>query len=353
MRFFVLLLFYCTGALYAQETFRVITYNVENMFDTADNPAKEDNEFLPEGSHAWTPGRYYYKLRQIAKVISAAGEWGTPALIGLCEVENDSVLYHLTHRTPLRKQGYRYLITDGPDIRGINVGLLYHPAQFHYLTHQAIPIRFSKPPHKPTREILHVCGLIANGDTLDLCVCHFPSRYGGEKMTERERFDAARTLREVCDSIRTIRQTPKIIAMGDFNDTPTNRSLTEFFAAKSFFKGGDPLHDSTDTYYDLFADLPKGFPPGSHKYQGVWGILDHIVINKELATPRSSLRIIPESIRIFAPNFLLIPDDNWFGVRPFRTYFGYKYEGGFSDHLPLIVDFYIHLPAKTDNTHAD
>ena len=195
-------------------------YNVEILFDTADDPCKEDNEFLPDGNRYWTRGRYYHKLRQIAKTISAAGEWDTPALVGLCEVENDSVLHELTRRSPLRAQEYRYLITQGSDPRGINVALLYQRDRFGYIGHEAIPIRFTRERHKQSRDILHVWGKIQTGDTLDVFVCHFPSRYGGEKESEQDRLDAARTLRENCDSIYRIRKFPYLIIMGDFNDTP-------------------------------------------------------------------------------------------------------------------------------------
>lgn len=326
----------------AQSTFRVMSYNVENFFDTRDNPAKNDDEFLPSGNRHWTQGRYYHKLQQIAKVISAAGEWNTPALIGLCEIENDSVLYHLIHRTPLHKQDYRYIITQSPDPRGINVALLYQRNQFRYIQHESIPIRFSGNKHKLTRDILHVYGKIITGDTLDIFVCHFPSRYGGEKESEKDRFDAARTLRESCDSLYQTRETAQILIMGDFNDTPQDRSVSEIFAAQSFHKDTQAKAPVSHTdYYNLFANPRTTQFPGSHKYQGEWSQLDQIIVNRRLVTQESSMHIIPESIRIFAPDFLLTKDKTWRGVRPFRTYYGFKYEGGFSDHLPLIIDFQI------------
>lgn len=338
-----------TSSLSAQSTFRVMSYNVENLFDTVDNPEKEDNEFLSSGNRYWTPKRYYQKLRQIAQVITAAGEWQSPALVGLCEVENDSVLHHLTQRTPLRRQEYRYLITQGPDPRGINVALLYQRDQFGYLGHESIPIHFSNERHKTSRDILHVWGKIITSDTLDVFVCHFPSRYGGEKESEKDRLDAAHTLRKSCDSLRQIRKMPLFLIMGDFNDTPQDKSLTEVLQAKPY----ESLSSlpSSPTYYNLFAQKRAGQLPGSHKYQGVWSQLDQIIVNERLVSPTSSMQVVPGSIRLFAPDFLLTRDKTWRGTRPFRTYYGFKYEGGFSDHLPLIVDFYLHLPEKTDISH--
>lgn len=345
----LLLLFCCTLLAYAQQevSFRVLWYNTENTFDCENNPATDDDEFLPAGNRHWTPKRYYHKLRQLAKVINAAGEWDTPALVGLCEVENDSVLTHLLTRTPLRRQEYRYCMTTGSDTRGIQLALLYQRDKFAYKGHNSYPVRSPRKHHRPTRDILHVWGTIATGDTLDVLLCHFPSRYGGEKETENHRLDAARTLRSLCDSLYTIRSTPQLLLMGDFNDFPTDKSIRQVLAAQPF-----PFHqpDSGDEHekslilYNLFAD-PIRFPfAGSHKYQGEWSQLDQIIVSANLSNPTHPMRLQPASIRLFAPPFLLTTDKTWRGLRPKRTYYGYTYEGGFSDHLPLSVDWLIHTP---------
>ena len=182
IRFFSLLLLLTIHEKACAQTpkpFRVMFYNVENFFDVIDNPATDDDEFTPKGLRHWHYGRYYHKLRQISKVITAAGEWDTPAIVGLCEIENDSILDHLTRRTPLRRQEYQYLSAETNDPRGTRVALLYQRDRFRYLHHESHAIRFSRKKHKETRHILHVAGLIAPSDTLDLFVIHFPSRYGG------------------------------------------------------------------------------------------------------------------------------------------------------------------------------
>ena len=187
IRFFSLLLLLTIHEKACAQTprpFRVMFYNVENFFDVIDNPETDDDEFTPEGLRHWHYGRYYHKLRQISKVITAAGEWDTPAIVGLCEIENDSILDHLTRRTPLRRQEYQYLSAETNDPRGTRVALLYQRDRFRYLHHESHSIRFSRKKHKETRHILHVAGLIAPSDTLDLFVIHFPSRYGGEKESE-------------------------------------------------------------------------------------------------------------------------------------------------------------------------
>lgn len=340
------------GGLSAQTVLRVMSYNLENLFDTCHNPEKNDDEFLPAGNRHWTPKRYYHKLRQIAQVITAAGEWDTPALVGLCEVESDSVLQHLLYRTPLKQQAYRYCLTQHSDQRGLNVALLYQRDRFGYLGHTSVGIRFSGKKHKSTRDILHVWGKLSNGDTLDIMVCHFPSRYGGEKESEGDRFDAARTLRRLSDSLFAFRQSPRFIFMGDFNDTPANRSLTEKLGAKPYPETNAlPISGSSfpDTLrlYNLFARSRPLPPGGSHKYQGQWSQLDHLIVNEALIDGRSSLQVIPESIRVFFPSFLLTTDKTWRGVRPLRTYYGFKYEGGYSDHLPILADFRLEAGSRT------
>lgn len=333
--------------LKSQVNFRVMSYNVENLFDTVDNPEKEDNEYLPDGNRHWTNGRYYHKLQQIAKVISAAGEWSTPALVGLCEVENDSVLLHLLNRTPLRQQHYRYCMTHGEDTRGINTALLYQRDQFGHIGHTEYPVIFSRNKHKQTRNILHVWGKLVTSDTLDVFVCHFPSRYGGEKESEPDRFDAARTLRRLCDSLFHCRQTSRIIIMGDFNDTPEDKSTQQILAAHAFNpKQPGNYTDSTQTLYNLYADPHTLNHPGSHKYQGEWSQLDQIILSGSLLDPNSSIHLVPKSNRIFNASFLLTPDKTWHGVRPKRTFYGFKYEAGYSDHLPLITDFLLSLPIQ-------
>ncbi|MDR1980757.1 MAG: endonuclease [Tannerellaceae bacterium] len=304
--------------------FRVMSYNVENLFDTKDNPTTDDNEFLPSGSRRWTEGRYYHKLQQVAKVIHAAGEWDTPALIGLCEVENDTVLTHLLSRTPLKRQSYRYCISESRDRRGINVALLYQRDRFGYIGHCSVPVVDQATGERPARDILHVWGRLVTGDTLDVAVCHFPSKYGGEKESEGRRLNAAKTLRRLCDSLCRIRRTPHLLLMGDFNDPPESRCMR--------LVAGDSL-------VNLFDASRRFELPGSHKYQGEWSRLDQIVVSHNLTTGGSSLRLIPGSVRIFCPSFLFTKDKTWRGQRPKRTYYGFTYEAGYSDHLPVMADF--------------
>ena len=207
--------------------FRVMSWNVENLFDTHHDTLKNDNEFLPDAIRHWNYTKYKKKLADMARVITAVGEWNPPALVGLCEVENDSVLRDLTQRSPLKELGYRYVMTSSPDLRGIDVALLYQRDLFKLLSFRSIPIPSFKH-HRPTRDLLHVSGLLLTGDTLDVIVCHLPSRSGGAKESEPYRLHAARILRTEADSLLNIRLHPQLVIMGDFNDYPTNKSSKRY-----------------------------------------------------------------------------------------------------------------------------
>ena len=321
--FYFMLIGYLTlPSLQAQEgePFVVVSYNVENLFDTDDNPETDDEEFMPESARHWTKGRYYQKLQHIAQVIHVAGEWNTPALVGLCEVEGDSVMHALLHRTSLRTIGYRYCITHGNDQRGINVALLYDRTQFRKLGEEELVVPL---PHgeRSTRNLLHVWGEVRSSDTLDVFVCHLPSRYGGELASRPKRHAAAHLLRSCIDSLCQERSKSLCLIMGDFNDSATDATLTSILKAQPF--PTEILRDSS--LYNLFFTAK-----GSHKYQGEWHQLDHILVNGRLAR-----QLQVESAKVLRPPFLLTRDKTWRGVRPFRSYYGFRYEGGYSDHLPL------------------
>ncbi len=190
-----LCLCYLVGVTYAQEPFRVMFYNVENLFDCQHDTLKNDYEFLPDAPKGWTQARYHDKLARIAKVIIATGEENVPDLVGLCEVENDHCLKDLTENSPLREAGYRYVMTDSPDERGIDVALLYQRGTFKLVGKNSLSVPYKEIERRPTRDILHVMGQVASGDTLDVFVCHMPSRAGGEEKSEPYRLFTAQILK--------------------------------------------------------------------------------------------------------------------------------------------------------------
>ena len=296
----------------AQEPFRVMFWNVENLFDTQDDPQKNDNEFLPGAARHWTYTRYRDKLTKVAKTLVAAGQECVPDLVGLCEVENDSCLYDLTHRSPLREAGYRYVMTDSPDQRGIDVALLYQRSTFRLLHHQSICVPHDVAKRDATRDILHVAGKLQSGDTLDVMVCHLPSRSGGRARSESYRLLVADLIARTADSLVQVRQHPYLIVMGDFNDYPTDR----------------PTDRLTDTKAGL-RNLMKGMPGGTYRYRGEWGIFDQFFVSPQVSVKQVQILRFP---------FLLEEDEKHGGDKPFRTYHGMKYQGGYSDHLPIMME---------------
>ena len=307
----------------SQQAFRVMFYNVENLFDTYNDPDKNDNEYLPEGKMRWTNARYYSHLRNTAQVISAIGEWGTPALCGLCEVENDTVMTHLLTRTPLREQYYNYCITTGNDARGINNVLMYQRDKFKYLGHSSERIPFSSPRRR-SRDILHVWGEVINGERLDVFVCHFPSRSGGEKETEPGRLEAALFLRKLCDSLYRINPETNILIMGDFNDTPSDKSIQTLINSK----------EKKYNLLNLFGDPKKLNFHGSHKFQNEWSQLDQMMVS-----PNWNRYLKEDSPQIFAADFLLTKKNSRGEQSPLRVYTGTIFRNGYSDHLPIVADF--------------
>lgn len=311
-------------------------YNVENLFDTQNDSLKNDDEFLPDGAMRWTGWKYWQKLKNITRVITAVGGMQSPALVGLCEIENDSVIFDLTRRSPLRAQGYQYIVTDSPDRRGIDVALLYQPHQFNLLHHQEYEIAFRDRTARPTRNILHAVGKIINGDTLDIFVCHWPSRSGGQRESEPARIDAATLLRAKVDSIFLVRENSHIIIMGDFNDHPDNKSLFVTLKARSINYHLDNLE-----LYNLFFHRTKERDFGTYAYQGRWEILDQFIVSGDLLSANSAIRVKNNEANVFKPDFLLQTDRNTGKKKPFRTYLGPRYLGGFSDHLPIYLDLLI------------
>lgn len=329
MRKLILLTFliYVFGILYSQEHFKIMFYNVENYFDTVDDPNKNDNDFLPEGKKRWTYNKMEEKRNSIAKVITAVGE-GTPvAVVGMCEVENDYVLKSLVKYSPLKKFGYKFVHYDSPDSRGIDVAMLYDENQFKPINHKPIPVQFSKG--KTTRDVLYVSGKTNSNDTLHIFVCHTPSRIGGKEKTEYRRMQVMKLIREHCDSILSIQPKANIVIMGDFNDSPEDKSVRVALGARPLVEPYD-----SNSLYNMFHQFMKNPFFGTHKYQSQWSVLDQIIVSGSLL---SSGKVTPESAFIFKAMYLLEVDSRNMNVRPKRTYNGLKYQGGFSDHLPVII----------------
>ena len=294
-----------------------VELNCENLFDYHDDVDKDDAEYLPESTRHWTRKRYWRKLNNIAQELLSTSDEGIPDLIALCEVENDSALHDLTKRSLLRNAGYEYLMTSSPDLRGIDVALLYSPFSFAPVNSYSIRVTPIEGM-RPTRDILYVCGEIRSGDTLHVFVVHAPSRYGGERYSRPFRKVVADRLCQSVDSIRNQSSEVKILIAGDFNDGADSPALRQICQ-----------HDLRNLTKDARGE--NGVR-GSYRYQGEWESIDHI-----LASPSIYNKV--ESARIHSPKFLLEDEKLYGGYRPRRTYNGMRYQPGYSDHLPLVVRF--------------
>ena len=320
------------------ERFRVMEWNVENLFDTCHDVGSDDREFLPGAERNWNSPRYWQKLKMVSHTIAAVGGSRPPELVALVEVENDSVMTHLTRRSLLRRLGYEYVMTAGPDPRGIDVALLYQPLRFRMIAARSVPVVVNR---KRLRDVLHVAGLIPTGDTLDILVCHQPSRAGGSE-AQRLRRAAARRLRQVADSVMRLRTVPRILLMGDMNDEAANPSLRTDLAVVVPPEENLPVRP--DALYVLSHRLcGTGGVRGTYKYRGEWNQLDHLVVNGTLLDAMSRFHTGADACRIAVFDFLVHPDRTYGGVVPDRTYLGPFYNGGVSDHLPLFVDFEMRL----------
>lgn len=311
---------------------RIISYNLENLFDCENDSVTNDDSFTPEGAHQWTEKKYRYKLNNLSKAITAAGEWKFPGIIGLCEVENEKVVSDLIHQTQLKICGYQYVHKDSPDRRGVDVALLYQPQQFQLIQAQFLKVDLGA--ELKTRDILHATGLISNGDTLHIFVNHWPSRYGGELESQPKRNKAAQTLRTCIDSLFNTSPFSKIVIMGDFNDYPDDESLHIVLQAHS-------PNDSIEfnRLYNLAIPLNEKGKTGSHKFGGEWGMLDQIIVSGTLLKDSSKSKVLPNGLTICREKFLFKESST--GEMPKRAFLGTFFAYGFSDHLPVFIDLKI------------
>ncbi|MDR5591501.1 endonuclease/exonuclease/phosphatase family protein [Christiangramia sediminicola] len=318
-------------------------YNVENLFDTIDNPETFDDDRTESGKDVWNTEKYDLKIANISKVISEIGADLTkslPAVIGLCEVENRDVLEDLVNHPNLSKYSYGILHHDSPDERGVDVALIYRRELFQPLDSKArkLVIYESDNPSKRdyTRDQLVVTGLL-NKEEIHFIVNHWPSRGGGEARSAYKREKAAFLNKRIIDSLQRLNPDSKIISMGDFNDDPTNKSFKKILNTKENKEGLEPSA--------LFNPMEKMLKSGkgSLAYRDSWNLFDQIFMTANLVSNKDSGFQFYKA-GIFNATYLITNAGQFKGY-PARTY-GYSgYEGGYSDHFPV----YIYLIRTTNN----
>ncbi|MDP2338014.1 MAG: hypothetical protein Q8N05_16525 [Bacteroidota bacterium] len=324
---FVALVWFLSSCTSVKRTLRneytVVSYNVENLFDTVDDPKIPDEEFLPESEKKWTGERYQKKLSDISKVLSEVNPNELPEIIGLVEIENQSVLEDLIQTGKLKDQGYAIVHEESPDYRGIDVAMIYRRDAFTEIRHEVLPVTFPDDPGFKTRDILYVTGQIRH-KTVHVFVNHWPSRIGGDAKTEPKRVLAASVLKAKVDQILALDPKARIIIMGDMNDEPANKSLNETLGAESPDSGAKLVNL-------MMPDDTAGL--GTYFYSGNWNMLDNLVVSGRLITCKR-FHVVDQKGFIFRNDWMIFTNKNA-DKTPNRSYVGNKYVGGVSDHFPV------------------
>jgi hypothetical protein len=301
-------------------------YNLENLFDTEDDPDILDDEFTPSGIKQWNPKRYKNKLRKLSTVISkigAAETQGPPSLIGVAEVENRIVLQALTQTKTLSPYDYGVVHYDSPDERGIDVGLLYRKEHFTVSSSATINVYVENDPgvRDYTRDILHVEGEFF-GHPVHILVNHWPSRRTGADETTYKRIAVAQRCREIMEEIQASNPDARMIIMGDFNDGPHSESVKNHLVQHDFY---NPMIFLNTRYEGSL----------NHKFE--WYLFDQIILSTNfMRLHRNPLRYNESKIY---NDVSLTEFSGKFKGNPFRTYAGKRYLGGYSDHFPVYTVF--------------
>lgn len=303
--------------------YTVVSYNIENLFDTLDDPTVPDEEFLPESEKKWTDERYQKKLADIAKVIAGISPNDLPEMVGLVEVENRVVLEDLVKTDALKDHGYVVVHEESPDYRGIDVAFIYRKDAFTEISHETLPVAFPDDPEFKTRDILHVTGKMGDKE-VHVFVNHWPSRIGGDEKTEPKRILAASVLKKRVDQLLADDPKARIIIMGDMNDEPANKSLAETLGAKDPESGAQLVNL-------MFPD--DRAEKGTYFYSGSWNMLDNIVVSDGMLHGKG-IQIEAEKANIFSEDWMIFTNKTG-DKTPNRTYVGEKYTGGVSDHFPV------------------
>lgn len=327
----VLILFLASCSKKTTNTFSFAFYNVENLFDTIDDPNIDDEKYLPDSKKvAWNSERYYHKLDNLTKVIKSIDTTGFPAIFGLCEVENISVLQDLISHSNIKKANYSIIHKNSQDERGIDVALLYNPKIFTPVSNSFITPYFVDEPEQRTRDILYSKGIVNKNDTLHIFINHWVSRWGGQEKTESARIHIAKTIKGITDSILSIQPDANILIAGDLNDNPTDISLQQGLQVKD-------VEEEKFTEKTLYNLSIKQFRKGDGSlYYKSWDMFDQIIVSTSLLTGKNGLKLSSPDQTVFKQDWMLYQPKEG-SARPSRTASGGRYYGGYSDHLPVMV----------------
>jgi len=313
----------------------VAFYNLENLFDTIpNNPLGRDLEFTPGGKNNWNSRKYWAKIRNLAYAISEMTTMttpGGPAIIGVSEIENRSVLDDLVKDPAIKSWMLQVVHHDSPDRRGVDVGLLYNPRMFRVLNVTNHTLSIPSNPTFRTRDQMCVTGVLAGGDTLSVIVNHWPSRLGGQEQSSYLREAAAALSKHIADSLWSIRPNQGVIIMGDLNDDPQDRSCAKVLGAKRDEKKVSP-HEFYNPWWKM---LDNGI--GTLAYKGSWNLFDQIIVSGTLLksnTGSGNAHFWKCQVNNF--DFLIDTDGSRQGY-PKRTHASGVWLNGYSDHFPTEI----------------
>jgi len=325
---FALVIIFSSCAKKTTRSFSFAFYNVENLFDTIDDPNIDDKNYLPNSKVAWNTERYNHKLENMTKVMKSIDTTGFPALFGLCEVENIDVVTDLINHTNLKNAGYSIIHKDSPDGRGIDVALLFNPEVFTPVNVSYIVPNFPEEDSVKTRDILYSKGVINKHDTLHIFINHWVSRWGGQEETEPMRIQIAKDIKRITDSILTQQPKANILIAGDLNDNPTDTSVFNVLKAKEV----SDKHADKTLYNLSLTQFKNG--EGSLYYKS-WDMFDQIIVSTSMLTGTNGLKVTSPNQIVYKEDWMLYQPKKG-PARPSRTAAG-RYYGGYSDHLPVIV----------------
>lgn len=340
LTFILTLLLACVFACgIAQGPYKVVFYNLENFFDTINDPEVRDDEFTPEAPKQWNSAKYARKLGNVGRVLFdiAASDRVFPAVIGVSEVENRTVLEDIVSLPQIAPADYRIVHYDSPEARGVDVAFLYRPALFHL--EGSYPVRTVVPqlPNFRTRDILTMWGTIEE-EPFFFMVAHWPSRLGGREASEFKRVAVGEQMRRIADSVLARNPATRIVAMGDFNDDPADRSIAEAMGARGRVRDLEP-----GDFFNPFAEMHRA-GLGTLAYGDAWNLFDNIVVSGnmvDVADGGFRLEKTPGSRywgHIFRRPYMLQREGQFKGY-PLRTYVGNNFQGGYSDHFPVYIYF--------------
>ncbi len=325
-----------TEAKKQYKAYGVAFYNLENLFDTiANNPLERDLEFTPRGARGWDTHKYSCKLHNLARAISNFKTDLTPngpAIIGISEIENRTVVQDLINQPELKDWHLQIAeYHDSPDRRGVDVGLIYNPRYFRVLSVNNHTLFIESNPDLRTRDQMCVTGVLGGTDTISVIVNHWPSRLGGEEQSSYLREAAGALSRHIADSVMRLYPNSGVIMMGDLNDDPQNKSCAVAFGARRSIEEVE----QGGFYNPFWKMLDRGI--GTLAYRGGWNLFDQIIVSDYFINdPTRTKRL--QLLKPIVMNFDFLKDSE--GQRagyPLRTHSGGVWMNGYSDHFPTQI----------------